>query len=107
MITVMRTPRLLWIQEQVGSLKKKWVKRREQPDEDTMRALDNLKTATRKRDVVGIAVVALTHDGNYQLVISGDAFDNPHCVVAGASRLSTAVGCLMPRICGDDDQEFD
>jgi hypothetical protein len=59
----------------------------------------------RCRDVVGIATVAITADGQYHLVIAGESYDKPHTTLAGTLRLEKAAHSLLPDLVSSEDTE--
>lgn len=82
--------------------RRKWFFRQNK-NPDTEIVLSQLKEMAEAGEVVGVATVAICANGAYHLIVTGEAFDDPHRALGGTQRLESAIECLLPDIYKHED----
>lgn len=88
-----------WVEDRPTEFdhRRKWFFR-DKKSTDTGLILSQLKEMVDSGEVVGVATVAICADGRYHLIVTGEAFDDPHRALGGTQRLVSAIECLLPDI---------
>lgn len=68
---------------------------------ETITALESLEKMAKDRDVIGMAAITLRPDGRYDLVVSGNAFDDN----LRASGIVKQLNDVLSSLSTDDEEE--